>query len=59
LPLSQTAGAPDRTLASAALTVSDQTAGFNGGSPFTSADTEDTSLLTHGELVPVQNISIG
>jgi hypothetical protein len=58
LPLSQTAGAPDRTLASAALTVSDQTAGFDGSSPFTSADTEDTSLLTHGELVPVQNTSI-
>jgi len=56
LPLQQSAGMTEHVLASAPLTVSDTAATLTDTSAFRPGDLVDTSLVTHGVLVPVVNI---
>jgi hypothetical protein len=57
LPLRHSAGTDPRPLKSAPLTVSTPTtATFSGSTSFTTNDSVDTNLVTHGILVPIANI---
>jgi hypothetical protein len=59
LPLQQTAGTPQHLLVSAPLTVSTTVATLTNTSAFLASDRVDTTLVTHGLLVPVINIPAG
>jgi hypothetical protein len=59
LPLKQTAGAADHRLASAPLQVTATAATLTDTSAFLPTDQVDTTLVTHGVLVPVINIPVG
>ena len=58
LPLQQTAGTAEHLLASAPLTFSSNTATLTASSTFLPTDHVDTTLVTHGQLIPVINIPV-
>jgi hypothetical protein len=58
LPLQQTAGTTQHLLASAPLTVSSTAATLTDTSAFPSSDQVNTTLVTHGVIVPVINVPV-